>query len=216
MLNQFSPKYIIIGLLFLVVALAGVLWWQLSQKPEPGIENNAYLQEGGKTVFQPWSATAERYYPGGGNAVDFRDAAQGDFQIGAAKKSGKMILTWPKEIKVTEAKVYNLGNLANLQDHFPVFDIINFDFFNPPTPSANESVVPQEISLDIFPQPEVYLSPTYEIGKIPTGFFDITFYTESFIKGSAVFEEGSRYSVELYGINAEGKRLAGYYTFDYE
>jgi len=216
MLQQFSPKYIIIGLSVLALTLTGVLWWQISQKPAPDIQDNAYLQEEGKIVFQPWSSTAERYYPGGGNAIDFRDGAQGDFQISATKKSGKMVLTWPKEIKVTEVKVYNIGQLANLQDHFPVFSIINFDFTAPPVLPAEGSVVPQEVIPEIFSQPEVYLSPTYEIGKIPTGFFDSTFYTESFVKGSVVFEQGSRYSVELYGINTQGKRLVGYYTFNYE
>lgn len=216
-----SPKYIIIALLVVTLGLGGILIWQLRQKPVPVPEASPLIAPGGQIIFKPWSKTAERYYPGGGNAIDFRDGAEGDFEIKLSKKGEKIVLDWPTEIKITEVKVYNLGELWDLQDHFVTFNIANFDISAPP-PIRKEELSPEvpeetrEFPLDVFPQPEVYILPPYPIGEIPEGFFDNTFYTEKFPKGSAIFEKGGRYSVELYGINPEGKYLSGYYTFNYE
>lgn len=214
--KYFSSKYIIITLLVVALSLGGILIWQLRQKPFPTPERLPPIAPGGQIIFKPWSETAERYYPGGGNAIDFRQGAEGDFEIKLSRKGEKIVLDWPKEIKITEVKVYNLGQLWDLQDHFMVFNIINFDIFAPPPTREGEPPEIPELPPEILPQPEVYLSPPYQIGEIPAGFFDITFYTEKFPKGSPIFERGGRYSVELYGINPEGKYLSGYYTFNYE
>lgn len=212
--KYFLPKYIIIALAIIAVVLGGVLIWQLGQRPVPVTEGPPPTAPGGQIVFQPWSETAEKYYPGGGNAIDFRDGAEGDFEVELSRKGEKVVLNWPAEIKVIEVKLYNLGTLWNLQDHSLVFTIGTFDITKPPLPPATgtQPLIPDQP----FPEPKVFLKSPYEIGQIPEGFFDNTFYTEEFPEGSVIFQKGARYSVELYGINPEGKYLSGYYTFNYE
>ena len=208
--KYFSSKNIIIGLSLMVLVLIGLLVWQLFQKPSvlPPEEE----KEGG-IVYKPWSETAEKYYPGGGNAIDFRDKAQGDFTIELSKEGEKVILNWPAEIKVVGVRVYNLGTLRDLQDHKIVFDMVNWDINNPPVISEEEitEVLPETTS-----QPEVYLFPPYTVGEILEGFFDNTLYEKEEEKGKPVFEKGDRYSIEIYGISSGGKYLGGYYTFNYE
>lgn len=208
-----SPKYIIIALIIVVLVLSGILFWQYQQEPiSPAGEENI-PEEGGQIVHRPWSDTAERYYPGGGNAIDFRDGAQGDFEIDISKSGDAIKLSWPKEIKVVEAKVYDIGTLYDLQDHKIVFNIINFDInkiLNPSEEAATPTV--QEIPA----QPEVYLSPSYEIGEIPKGFFENPLATVTEGAVEDIFEAGKRYSVELSGVDKDGKMLFGYYTFNYE
>lgn len=211
MKNQFSPKYIIITLSAVVLLLAGILIWQWRQEPLSFPEESFSPSEGGRVVHKPWAETAEKYYPGGGNAIDFRDGAQGDFEIEASISGSAVELNWPEEIKAVEVKVFDIGTLRDLQDHQIVFDIVNWDINNPPelTEETSGSTPPESFS-----QPEVYLSPGYKVGDMPSGFFSALF--AGIEQKENVFEAGKRYSIELMGINGEGRLLTGYYTFNYE
>lgn len=207
--NKFSPKYIIIALVIAVLVLAGMLTWQYQQKPVSPTEETSLPTEGGQVVFKPWAETAEKYYPGGGNAIDFRDGAQGNFQIEANKSGDTMSLSWEKGIKVVQVKVYDIGTLRDLQDHEIIFDIMNWDINNPPEITEDTPIPTVPGSL---PQPEVYLSSSYKIGDTPKGFFKNNMVSER----ENIFEAEKRYSIELVGVNSEGKMLEGYYTFTYE
>jgi hypothetical protein len=211
MKNQFSPKYVIIALSVVVLVLAGILVWQSRQEPLSFPEENFPSNEGGQIVHKPWAETAERYYPGGGNAIDFRNGAQGDFEIEASMAGNTVELSWPEEIKVVEVKVYDVGTLRDLQDHAVIFNIINWDVNSPP--ELTDEIATSTPSGPL-PQPEVYLSPDYEVGDRPAGFFN-GFFVEPEPKEN-LFEKGKRYSIELMGVNGAGELLMGYYTFNYE
>lgn len=208
--NSFSPKYVIIALIIVVIILAGILYWQYQKPPISPLEEGLSLETGGQIVHKPWSDTAEKYYPGGGNAIDFRDGAQGNFEIKTSKTGETLRLDWPNEIKAIHVKVYDIGTLSNLQDHEVVFDIVNWDMNNPLeiTEESPTSTIPES-----FPQPNVYISSTYKIGDVPEGFFENSLIQE---ESQNIFEIGKRYSIELIGVNKEGKLLEGYYTFTHE
>lgn len=203
--NQFSPKYIIISLIVVVLALIGILFWQYQQKPIPLQEETSSPVSGGQIIHKPWAETAERYYPGGGNAIDFRDGAQGNFEIEIAKTGDTVKVTWPSNIKAVEVKVYDIGTLSNLQDHRVVFDIVNWDINNPPEVFSTSTP-------EVLLQPEVYLSSSYKIGEIPSGFFESPFAE----KEEEIFKNGNRYSIEILGVASDGSFTEAYYTFNYE
>ena len=189
-------KYFIIFLLILAVLLAGFLFWQFWQKAEWPPETLPTPSASAPSEKNPQSKTATRYFPYAGNAIDFReDGSQGDFEIELAKKEKTAELKWPEEIKVSRVQVFNLGKLWDLQDHRVVFDLGNRE-------SATST-------------PFAFLASPYEIGKIPEGFFNFTFYDKNFSEKSPIFVKGIRYSIELYGKDENNFQVSASYTFDF-
>lgn len=189
-----DKKYLIIlilvGAILIIVCLVYYFLIILKSQPKP------LVAEGPKEppIVYPEGKVAFKYYPKGGNAPDFRDGSNGNFEVKLERKDNKIILSWPEKIKIANIKIIDIGKIWNLKDHKLVWGIQNYD--------PNQSPTSQT--------PQNYITSPYELGNRPEGFFLLK-------EVSAFFQakEGTRYSIELLGLNEKNLPILGTYTFDY-
>lgn len=184
-------------------------------------------------VINPNSNTANRYFSGDSNAIDFRkDGSKGDFTIGMEKKDGKVVLNWDKSLKVTGVTVYDMGRLDILTDHKVIFSLSYVDPKSLPRPSfdpqalqkqlqqatasGKKPVLPSLAPLPTIAPPTVFIPTPYMVGQVPQGYFNTT-PTENNQQPqtdpNALFKPGKRYSIEVYAMGADGKPKMASFTF---
>lgn len=144
-----------------------------------------------------------------------KEGIDGDFVMEAKKENG-IVLSWPVEVKVTQVRVYDLGDPVDFKDHKLVF-------FAADSSLASDLVKTLIIPLELeriapfkqpqsglrLPEPNVYLTSPYHVGDIVQGFYDNTIE-----KVNPIFTKGHRYLIQVMGIK-EGRDQADEYFFTF-
>jgi hypothetical protein len=148
-------------------------------------------------IINPEGIAAFKYYPGGGNAPDFRDGSNGPLEVKMERKGDNLVLSWDKGVGVSVVKTFDLGKVYKLNDQKLIWQIQNYDPANPQT--ASQSAKNQS-----------FITPPYQLGEKPDGFF-----VGKDLNQNLELKKGSRVSVELLGLNEKTLPTLGVYTFDY-
>lgn len=180
-------------------------------------------------VINSQSNTANRYFAGESNAIDFRkDGSKGDFTVTMQKQGNNVVLNWDNTIKTSSVIVYDFGRLDILTDHKVVFGISSYKPLPTPTfmpikgsfvplptiatgalqmrfsPPPVSTPIPISALKNPIPQP-------YTVGTIPEGLFKIGTAEQN----ATIFQTGKRYSIEVTGVNTASKLQMASYTFTY-
>lgn len=232
--------WLIVVNLVLVLAIGSGVWVlvQNSRKTLPKPQTQQALHQSPQAtgsaqpelpVIDPNSNTANRYFSGDSNAIDFRkDGSKGDFTIGMEKKDGKVVLDWDKSLKVTGVTVYDVGRLDILTDHIVAFATSFIEpkplvlaSGNPQPLPATAAAKPQKpMPVPTITPPTTFISSPYTVGTIAQGYFNTTPSTnpnqsEAQINADSLFKPGKRYSIEVYALAPDNKQQMASYTFTY-
>lgn len=96
------------------------------------------------SIVEPEAKAAFKYFPEGGNAPDFRDESNGPVEVVLTREEDFLILDWDASVKTSVVKVFDLGELSDLNDTQEIWSI-----------AADN---------------EVYITSPYEVGTLPSGF----------------------------------------------
>ncbi|MDD5144636.1 MAG: hypothetical protein PHW72_00665 [Candidatus Pacebacteria bacterium] len=158
---------------------------------------------GGSFAFQYWQKNLTQKEQGATpEEIEFQEGFGGDFPLNLEKTDEGVFLSWPlKDMKVTQVRVFNLGDPKNSRDHKLVFFTSNFETEK----GAANIFIPEELERNL-PQtqpslfrkvsdPDVFISSPYKIGDVPEGFYDNTYP-----KADSIFEENQHYLIEVVGV----------------
>jgi len=192
----FKRPLVLIGILLLLIVAGLIIFLFIFLKPagQPEMKPPEAVAPKIPNIIYPEGKVAFKYYPQGGNAPDFRDGSNGNFEVKLERKDDKVILSWFEKIKIATIKVIDIWEIWDLKDHKLVWGIQNYD---PGQSSANETKLS-------------YLTSPYELGVKPEGFFLL-----KEISQQLELKSGRRYSIELLGLNEKNLPTLGTYTFDY-
>ena len=150
-------------------------------------------------IVNPKGTAAFKYYPKGQDAQgqtgpDFRDGSNGPLEVKMERKEDRIVLSWDPSVKVTTVKVFDLGKIYKLKDQVLIWQIANYN--------------PERSTLEAESDQIGHISSPYTLGEIK-GFFLIIG------NQNLNLAQGTRYSIEITGINTEGLPTLGTYTFTY-
>lgn len=190
-----TQKNIIVGLSAAVILLGLALIVQIFMAQNSAPKTSTGGQPIAPVVVDSSSNTASRYFPGGGNAIDFHeDGSEGAFTTTFSTSGGAATLGWDESVSVTNVTVYDIGELDDLQDHRAVWNI-------GPDITLQENTSPLSL-----PNP-------YTVGELPSGFASYTIGEDGQPTQNFSLQGNTRYVVEVTGTK-DGTALVAYYTFD--
>jgi len=190
-----SQKNIVVGLSGAVALLGLALIAQIFVAQNMTPQTNTNGQPTAPVVVDPNSNTASRYFPGGGNAIDFHEnGSEGAFSTTLKKSNGTPVVGWDDSVSVANITMYDIGELDDLQDHHAVWSI----GILPGTDGDGSSL---------------FLPNPYTIGELTTGFTSFVLGEDGMPIQNISLKGKTRYVIEVTGTK-DSQVLTAYYTFD--
>lgn len=164
-------------------------------------------------VLDANSNTANRYFAGESNALDFRkDGSKGAFSMNVEKNGNNVTVKWDQNMQVSSVMVYDLGRLDNLTDSKLVFGVSYGDTPTPfpsGTPLILNAKMASPMPTPTIVVPTVFLPNPYRLGEIPSNYHRLGLPEE----GKSLLTKGARYSIEATAWNQNGGQKIASYTF---